>query len=185
MLPGPPDGRTPHTLPSAPGTGGNRISATRAQAGSRSHATPIVHRFSAFSLRPPILRSWIFGEGPEKIRARCGEDLGKVRCSFGEGVKKVGGPSSTPGGYPGQIISLRPGFLRSGCASAGLWGGPGGLAVPGKHSRMRVNLPSKENPLACVGQSRPGKTRPHRQESEEKIGGVADNLLINSMLLQI
>ena len=50
------------------------------------------------------------------------------------------GPLSTPGGCFGQINSLRPGFLRSDCASAGLWGGPGGLAGPGKPARARGRI---------------------------------------------
>ena len=49
-----------------------------------------------------------------------------------EGV--FGGPVSTPGGYfvTAAEKTKRTGFLRSGCASAGLRIGPVGLAVPGK-----------------------------------------------------
>ena len=49
---------------------------------------------------------------------------------------------------PAAEKTERTGFLRSGCASAGLWGGPGGLAGPGKPSRVRGKLPSQENPPA-------------------------------------
>ena len=75
------------------------------------------------------------------------------------------GPLSTPGaefrpdlqpspGFPPvRQTNLRTaaGFLRAGCASAGLWGGPGGLAGPGKpFPRARDNC-------------RPRKTRQHRR----------------------
>ena len=82
-----------------------------------------------------------FREGPqEKItRSPFAENLPpplpEERVSSGTAAKKTD----------------RPGFLRSGCASAGLRGGPGGLAVPGKPSRVRGILAVPGKPSRMRG----------------------------------
>ena len=70
------------------------------------------------------------------------------RCDYFLRNQKTVTPSSLAGNLPPPLPAEwvssgpaaekneRPGFLRAGCASAGLRIGPGGLAVPGKPSRV-------------------------------------------------
>ena len=176
LLPGPPAGRKPHSLPSAPGTGGNR------------HRL-FVHR----QLPDPSL---LYSRGPSDVRNVHSNAIGTGEALLMYGMRLrmrsvqesafwctegvFGGSVSTPGGYfvtdfwEDVIITFptrrdfaapsrgRAGFLRAGSKKNGKAGFPPvRLRIRRAMGRARRPCRPRKTLSRAWDNCRPGKTLPH------------------------